>query len=767
MPAKPSPILGGFSTQRSQTAADNEAINLAVEIIETRDGLVPGYLFMMSGLDLLYTVGQGPIRGMLPLNDVLYVVSGNEVYSITANATKTLLGTVNGGTGPVSMFQNKKQLLILDGTGAWLVPGGYPLTGGTTSTNGSLYAIGDTIILQPKDGGTATAYPQIKITGIVNNPAITIKLVNAGTTYNSATGVATGAIQPQTGLGSGLTLNITATNGALTSIVLNAGGTNYAVGDTGTIQGGGSQGAYQVTAVTAGVVTAVKLMGAGSGYPSSATGVATARGTAFPSNVGTGLTLNTTASAGPISAVSINNGGKNYVALNVCTISGGTGDATIQILTVGGNGSVTSFSIITGGAITSPTTEFDQQSTDGSGQNFKLTSPTFGAFRALIPITLPFDSPVVGVVVDGFGLAVFLNQQVIAQSNQEDLSTWPTLQFGTANQSPDNIISIGTQHDEVYVLKEKNAEIWANQGTPNFAFGPLTGAHMSFGIVAPFSAVNADNELIWLTRNDQGQGQFLKTSAYAPKLISTQAQTNEISRYAQISDCIAYSRQEGGHTYYVATFPSANVTWCYDQTASDLAGFPIWTKMAALLNGELNRHWGNAFTTWEGSQAATSTTTAYQAQSVTMLYTNSMQTAAGLNGLISSFSTAVFSVWLYIPDGAANSGIIFGNQQGGTAPGIQITVQDDGFGGPQMLVQAWDASSTPIVSASYSFTGWANWVNVLVSIDTVNHKLQVWANTLTANVLVETNLTPTVITWSSSRPIAVLATTPWSLRVAQ
>ncbi len=124
-------------------------------------------------------------------------------------------------------------------------------------------------------------------------------------------------------------------------------------------------------------------------------------------------------------------------------------------------------------------------------------------------------------------------------------------------------------------------------------------------------------------------------------------------------------------------------------------------------------------------------------------------------------------MWLDIPDGALNSGIIFGNQQGGTAPGIQITMEDDGFGGPQMLVQAWDASSNPIVSASYSFTGWANWVNVLVSIDTANQKLQVFATTLTANLLVESNLTPSAITWSSSNPIGVLAATPWSLRVAQ
>lgn len=763
MPAKPSPILGGFSTSRSQNFSDNEAVNLAVEISETKDGKVLGYLFMMSGLLLLYTVGEGPIRRMLGLNDVLYVVSGSDVWSLSANGTKTMLGTINGTSGPVSMFQNTKQLMILDGTGAWLVPGGFPLTGGTPS-GGSLYQIGDTVVLQAVGGGTQSAFPQIKVTAVANNPVETATNPTKGTTYTTAANVATTPIQPKQGNGTGLTLTITAVAGVITAATPSAGGTGYAVGDTGVIDNG-ILGWYEVTAVTGSAVTAVRILNGGTGYASGT--VATVAGNPFPSNIGAGLTLNITASSGPISGISIANGGANYQAGNVGFISGGTGDATYFVNSVGGNGVITGFTIVTGGGISSPALSFVQQSTDGSGQNVVLNSPSFGALLNLIPIDMPFDSPVAGVVIDGFGLAIFLGSQVIAQSNQQDLSTWPALSFGVANQSPDNIISIAAMHDEAYVFKEQNTEVWANQGSSPFAFGPLTGVHMEFGAVAPFSPSKTDNDMIWLDRNDQGQGQFIKTSAYAPQLISTQALTNALDKYPTISDCIAYSRQEGGHTYYVATFPTANVTWCYDKTASELVGFPIWTKMAALSNGELIRHWGNCFTTFSGTQPPTTTTTTYQAQSVTLVETDSLQTATGLNGLITSFSTAVFSVWLLLPDGADNSGIVFGNQQGGVEPGLQITIEDDGFGGPQVTIKAWDASSNPIVVATYDFVAWTDWVNVLVSIDTANQKLQVWANTLTANVLVEDHLTPVSIVWSSSNPIGALPATPWSLQVAQ
>jgi hypothetical protein len=765
MPEHSSPILGGFSTQRSPSAADNDAVNLAVEIIETKDGKVPGYLFMMSGLIQLYTAGSGPIRGMLALNGLLYAVSGGSVYSITSNGTVTFLGTVNGTIDPVSMFQNTRQLMILDGIGAWLAPGGYPLTNGTPS-GGSLYALGDTIVLNPYAGGSVTAYPQIQVTQIANNPATSVDLINAGSGYSSASNVTVTPIQPQPGNGSGLTLNITESGGTVTAIAVNAGGLGYVIGDTGFITGGGgNSAAYQVVTVAAlGVVTSARVLGGGVGY-SNTTGAATHRGSSLPPNVGTGLTLNTTAVAGAVTAISIANGGNGYQLFDCAVINGGGGTATIIVASVGGNGVVTSFSILTGGAISSPAGAWTQQSSDGSGQGFTLQSPSYGAFQGLVPITLPFDDPVAGVVLDGFGLAVFLNQQNIAQSNLLDLSTWKPLAFGVADQSPDNIVSIASFHDEAYLFKQRNTEVWVDQGNSPFAFGPVSGVHIEFGCAAAFSPSKCGNDLIWLTRNDQGQGVFIKVSAYNPIIISTQALTNELQQYPNISDCIAYSRQEGGHLFYVATFPSANVTWCYDLTSSELAGFPIWTRMAAFSNGELDRHIGNAFTTWDGGLPAVTTSNTYQAQSVEFSTSTTLQTAAGLNGLPTSFFAAVFSVWLQIADGGGNTGITFGNQQGGTKPGFQVNIQNDSVGAPEIVVKAWDANSNPIVVANYNFATWSNWVNVLVSLDTATQQIEVWANTLTGNLLVETNLTPSSVTWSSTNPIGALAATPWSLAI--
>jgi hypothetical protein len=76
------------------------------------------------------------------------------------------------------------------------------------------------------------------------------------------------------------------------NLILNAGGSGYAVGDTGTVTAGDSLATYVVLTVSGGAVTLVAYTGGGSGY-ANATGVATATGGSQP-GAGTGLTVDVT-----------------------------------------------------------------------------------------------------------------------------------------------------------------------------------------------------------------------------------------------------------------------------------------------------------------------------------------------------------------------------------------------------------------------------------------------------------------------------------------
>lgn len=764
-----SPILGGFSKQRSKSLADNELINLILEIVETKDGKVPGALYNSAGLDLVNTAGPGPVRGLRDLNGLLYVVSGGNVYSITQNGIVTLCGSIGVKSTPVSMFNNTAQLLIVDGVGAWLVPGGYPLASGVINVPGSLYAIGDTITLQGTSG-QASSYPIITVNGIVSTPVTAFTLSNAGTTYTSATNVATTAIAFQPGHGSGLTLNTTASGGVVASAAVNVGGTGYAVGDTGTIVGGNANAVYRVQTVAAGVATAVIILNGGTGYP-SVTGAATALGGPTPS-AGIGLKVNTTAASGPISAATIAVGGQGYAVGNAGFISGGTGDATYLVTAIGKNGGVAAFTITQGGALVTQPTGFTQKSTSGSGAGFTLITPSYGAFIGVVPITMPFANPVMGAMSDGFGLLVFIGSQNIAQSDEGDLSTWQALNFGVANQSPDKCMALSVIHDEAYVLKERNTEVWVDQGTAGFAFAPLTGVHMEYGCAATFSLAKAGEHLLWLSRNDQGQGVVVLAKGYNLVPVSTQAMNAEFDTYSNLGDAIGYAFQQGGHVFYVLTFPQANKTWQYDLTTSELAGYPIWNRLGAWVptdGGKFNRHWGNCFWNWRGTPGAISTTTTYQAQSVTITSPTRLLTASGLNGLAPSFTTALLSVWLSIPDVGTATGLILSNQTDDTHvspnPGLFVQVQNDFTGTPQITIKAWDTAGAIIVTATYAYATWGAWVNLLASINTATQTLQVYVSTLTAGILVESHLTPSAITWSSSHPIAASGTQPWHVAV--
>jgi hypothetical protein len=107
------PILGSTYVARSVNAADARMVNLFPEIIP-EGGKEPAYLQRCPGLNLLATIGTGPIRGVWSfssISTVAFVVSGTSLYKINTNYTATLLGTI-AGTGPVSIADNGTQVFI-------------------------------------------------------------------------------------------------------------------------------------------------------------------------------------------------------------------------------------------------------------------------------------------------------------------------------------------------------------------------------------------------------------------------------------------------------------------------------------------------------------------------------------------------------------------------------------------------------------------------------------------------------------------------------
>lgn len=230
------------------------------------------------------------------------------------------------------------------------------------------------------------------------------------------------------------------------------------------------------------------------------------------------------------------------------------------------------------------------------GVNGYSSSGTF-----LTPIALPFSGPVSGTYQDGFGLVNAVGTQIWMQSNLFDLSTWDGLNFTSADAQPDDVVALADIHREVWVLKQFDTEVWINAGLAGFAFQRLQGTFIEAGIAATYSVAKAGQSLIWLAQNREGEVSVVMTSNYTTNRISTFALEYEIAKYTKISDAIGMTYAQEGHLFYVLTFPTANVTWAYDVTASRIAGIPMWHQRASFGNGTFGRHNANTMTAFNGN----------------------------------------------------------------------------------------------------------------------------------------------------------------------
>jgi hypothetical protein len=69
----------------------------------------------------------------------------------------------------------------------------------------------------------------------------------------------------------------------------------------------------------------------------------------------------------------------------------------------------------------------------------------------------------------------------------------------------------------------------------------------------------------------------VRTSGFTPEVISTFAVQNALAGYSTIADAIGDSYEDLGHTFYILSLPTANVTWSWD-TRSGWAKRGTWNS---------------------------------------------------------------------------------------------------------------------------------------------------------------------------------------------
>jgi hypothetical protein len=162
---------------------------------------------------------------------------------------------------------------------------------------------------------------------------------------------------------------------------------------------------------------------------------------------------------------------------------------------------------------------------------------------------------------------------------------WNGLDFSSAEGSPDNTISIISDHRELWLIGSDSAEVWVNTGNADFPFERSGNVFIEHGCAAAFSLDKMDNTVFWLGSDSRGGIVVWRANGYTPTRVSNHAVEFAIGQYSTISDAFAFTYTHEGHSFYCLTFPSGNATWVYDASTNE------WHERAWFNpnNGSLNR----------------------------------------------------------------------------------------------------------------------------------------------------------------------------------
>ena len=165
--------------------------------------------------------------------------------------------------------------------------------------------------------------------------------------------------------------------------------------------------------------------------------------------------------------------------------------------------------------------------------------------------------------IDGYFAFNIPGGQTFYITGQYDTTVDP-LDFASAESNPDNLLTVLSDHEELWLFGALSVEAWYNSGAELFPFARVSGGVITHGTCAAQSPAKLDNTVFWLGQDQTGQGMVWRAVGYQPARVSSHAMEQAIQKYSRIDDAVGFGYQQDGHAYYVLNFPTGNATWVYD-----------------------------------------------------------------------------------------------------------------------------------------------------------------------------------------------------------
>lgn len=177
----------------------------------------------------------------------------------------------------------------------------------------------------------------------------------------------------------------------------------------------------------------------------------------------------------------------------------------------------------------------------------------------------------------GYFVVFDRSTSTIKISDLFDGLTFDPTQFAQNSISQDSWRSmLVTPYGQIFLPGSQTGQFWYNAGTFPFPFAPDPAGLVEEGIAATFAIKQANKSATWLSTNKNGGYQVMRAVGFSPQPISDKALDFELSRLGDISDAIAETYEDQGHSFFLLTIPSAQITRAYDFTTNQWHDRGTW-----------------------------------------------------------------------------------------------------------------------------------------------------------------------------------------------
>lgn len=208
-----------------------------------------------------------------------------------------------------------------------------------------------------------------------------------------------------------------------------------------------------------------------------------------------------------------------------------------------------------------------------SGTNLYHLNLTTGTFQQV----LTGETTMVGAI-DGRFLSFNIATGQVRLSNLNDGTTW-SAQFFARSAAPDRWQAMVVGSSEICMIGEETGEFWYNSGASPQPFAYARGSLFKPGTCAPWSAVEFNGSILWVSGSKDGKGRIMRADGYSPRAISNYAVETALSAYARtrtIDDAEVLTYEQEGHLFAVFGFQDG--TWAVDIETGSWHELGTWSS---------------------------------------------------------------------------------------------------------------------------------------------------------------------------------------------